>query len=82
MPFTGPSIGGGLAEMEDRESNGSSSPRGMARWSPMAMDSHRSCAQRPMIKKEKSRVLEESADYQGKKGHIMIIIIVIIIIAL
>ena len=62
--------------MEDRESNGSSSPRGMARWSPMMED--RSCAQRPMIKKEKSRVLGESADYQGKKGHIMIIIIIII----
>ncbi len=77
MPFTGPSIGGRLAEMEDRESNGSSTPRGMARWRPMAMDCHRSlCA----ATDDKSGVLGESADYQGEKGHIIIIIVTIIIV--
>ncbi len=43
--------------------SGSSTPRGMARWRPTAMDCHRSCA----ASDDKSKVLGESADYQGEK---------------
>ncbi len=66
-PLQGPQLEGDWRRWE--MGSGSSTPRGMARWRPMAMDCHRSCA----ASDEKSKVLGESADYQGEKVILLLL---------
>ena len=73
-PLQGPQLEGDWRRWE--MGSGSSTPRGMARWRPVAMDCHRSCA----ASDEKSKVLGESADYQGEKVILLLLSLLLLLL--